>query len=107
MGTYGIYDRNCPAEWTLFEDSCIFVTQNKMTWNKGKLHCEALGATLAVLENRSLYNAVKSLSSSKKILVGGYQNTSTGDWHWLNGNVAQWTDWKTGQPDNYGQIEDC
>ena len=74
----------------------------KTTWKQAKDRCEKLGGHLAVInsaeENEALTNLASSLSYY--VWIGGTDEGSEGNWHWVNGNYFTFTNWNSGEPNN-------
>ena len=77
----------------------------KMTWKHAKEICESRGGHLAVInsseENEALANIASSLSNY--VWIGGTDEDSEGNWHWINGDDFSYTNWYSGEPNNYAE----
>lgn len=42
---------NCAKGWLKFENTCYFLSQNRLTWQKSREECQRKGGDLAVITN--------------------------------------------------------
>ena len=65
---------------------------------------------LVTIEDEETHNFIISeidlaITSSSFVWIGGYR--VSGVWTWRDGTTFKFTNWKSGQPDDYGGKEDC
>ena len=78
------------------------------TWEDARDYCESLGGHLAVISSQRENDALYRFS-----LVHGYDNVyigysdagHEGDWQWVNGERSDYTNWNSGEPNGFTQLE--
>ncbi|XP_034994324.1 mannose-binding protein isoform X1 [Zootoca vivipara] len=87
----------------------FFVSIGEATFSNGKRLCENGGAALAspknAAENAALAEIVKR--NSKAVFLDINDIQTEGRFVYLNGAPLRYTNWKQGEPNNYGNKEDC
>ncbi len=68
--------------------------------------CERLGGTLASLHSDVDQAFARSLAATGRPLIGLTDREVEGDFRWIDGSVADYTDWASGEP-NDSRGEDC
>jgi len=85
----------------------------RMQWDDAKAFAEYLGGYLATIttaaEGQWLYDAFGSALSidSGRRTFGGNDLANEGQWQWVTGETWSYTNWWTGEPNDYGGNEDC
>ncbi|KAM4704665.1 collectin-12 isoform 1-T1 [Rhinophrynus dorsalis] len=102
----------CPFEWKNFTDKCYYFSTGQEIFDDAKLSCEEKGAILVVIENKEEQQFLKKQTSGKgNFWIGLTDSDEENVWKWLDGTTPNYTNWKTGQPDNWshqlGPGEDC
>jgi hypothetical protein len=94
------------------------LTQEGITWEEAKVAAQAMGGHLATVrnaaENEYIYSLVSNddrywfvdgYGSSLGPWLGGYQPDGSpepgGGWKWITGEPFSYTNWGSGQPDNF------
>ena len=98
-----------PAYKTNYNGHEYWYFENRVDWQTAKKICEAKGGYLAIPNN----------ADENAMIIAGLKNTSNawawigitdiaqeGIWKDVKGNVIQYTNWSSPQPDNYGGRED-
>ena len=80
------------------------VISSEMTWTQAYNHCMNSGGHLATLtsssENDYVYNKlVKPINHY--CWLGGTDIKTEGDWRWITGETWKYTNWASGEPNNY------
>jgi hypothetical protein len=75
-------------------------------WNDAKIHCESLGGYLVTINNQEENDFIEELIGLNEIYIGFTDNMIEGDWQWVSGEAITYTNWDTGQPDDFGGDED-
>jgi hypothetical protein len=77
------------------------------TWTQARDICRADGAHLAVIDDADENAYVRSLSSSV-LWIGLSDRAVEGMFVWVTGAPVTYTNWQSGEPNNYGLYgEDC
>ena len=84
--------------------------ENSMTWEEAKAFCEEQGGHLVTItsadEQDAIYQYAKQFDVHSDIWIGISDVEVEGDWsHWITGEEVTFTNWGTGEPDNYQDIE--
>lgn len=79
-----------------------------ITWQQAEKRCEWKGGHLAVIEspteNFLLYSAMKA-KGYENAYFGFSDESSEGNWKWVNGTSTSYTNWHSGEPSNQDGIE--
>ncbi|GAA6084681.1 macrophage mannose receptor 1-like [Tachysurus ichikawai] len=85
----------------------VYIT-SKMSWIDAQSFCRSTYTDLAAIataeENLKVMNNVQFYQSSIWI---GMNRSSSGSWHWCDGEPTSIFSWKVGEPNNYLQNENC
>ena len=81
-----------------------------MSWGEAKTFCEEQGGHLVTItsadEQDAIYEYAKQFDIHSDIWIGVSDTNVEGDWsHWITGEEVTFTNWGTGEPDNYQGIE--
>ena len=87
------------------------LTDGSLTWSQAEAYAQSLGGHLATVndtaEQQWLFDTFGRFGS---LWIGFYQTDKlaepAGHWAWMSGETATYTNWASGQPDNYGNNED-
>lgn len=84
--------------------------ENSMTWEEANAFCEEQGGHLVTItsadEQDAIYQYAKQFDVHSDIWIGISDAEVEGDWsHWITGEEVTFTNWGTGEPDNYQGIE--
>lgn len=79
-----------------------------ITWQQAERRCEWKGGHLAVIESSTenflLYSAMKA-KGYKNAYFGFSDESSEGNWKWVDGTSTAYTNWHSGEPNNQDGIE--
>lgn len=79
-----------------------------ITWQQAERRCEWKGGHLAVIESSTenflLYSAMKA-KGYENAYFGFSDESSEGNWKWVNGTSTSYTNWHSGEPSNQDGIE--
>lgn len=79
-----------------------------ITWQQAEKRCEWKGGHLAVIESSTenflLYSAMKA-KGYENAYFGFSDESSEGNWKWVDGTSTAYTNWHSGEPNNQDGIE--
>lgn len=79
-----------------------------ITWRQAERRCEWKGGHLAVIESSTenflLYSAMKA-KGYENAYFGFSDESSEGNWKWVDGTSTAYTNWHSGEPNNQDGIE--
>lgn len=79
-----------------------------ITWQQAERRCEWKGGHLAVIESSTenflLYSAMKA-KGYENAYFGLSDESSEGNWKWVDGTSTAYTNWHSGEPNNQDGIE--
>lgn len=79
-----------------------------ITWQQAEKRCEWKGGHLAVIESSTenflLYSAMKA-KGYENAYFGFSDESSEGNWKWVDGTSTSYTNWHSGEPSNQDGIE--
>lgn len=79
-----------------------------ITWQQAERRCEWKGGHLAVIESSTenflLYSAMKA-KGYENAYFGFSDESSEGNWKWVDGTRTAYTNWHSGEPNNQDGIE--
>merc|ERR1719397_1442150 len=82
---------------------CYYKTPSKMSWTEANMTCVGLGVELASVhsleENTFLYNLC---GSGSDCWIGLTDEQAEGDWEWTDGSEFDYSNWRSGEPNNWG-----
>ncbi|XP_052002345.1 killer cell lectin-like receptor subfamily B member 1B allele B isoform X2 [Xyrauchen texanus] len=75
----------CGRDWLHFEDSCYFLSQDRLNWQKSREECQKKGGDLAIITNERVQ---MYLTEKGKLHYWiGLNHVGTNQWEWINNNV--------------------
>ena len=75
------------------------------TWKEAKNLCETMGGHLATITSKEENDFINKLTSNNYAFIGCTDEEKEGTWKWITGEKFSYTNWSSGQPDNYNQLE--
>lgn len=75
-----------------------------LTWKLASTYCEKAGGHLATVTSAREKAVIDTLLEDASLGVywlGATDEEWEGGWQWITGEPFEWTDWYSGQPDNY------
>ncbi|XP_051574893.1 CD209 antigen-like protein D isoform X2 [Myxocyprinus asiaticus] len=76
---------DCGRDWLRFENSCYFLSQDRLTWQKSREECQRKGGDLAIITNERVQ---MYLTEKGKLHYWiGLNHVGTNQWAWINNNV--------------------
>lgn len=76
---------DCGKGWLRFENTCYFLSQNRLTWQQSRQECQRKGGDLAVITNERV-----QMYLSKKGTLNywiGLNHLGENEWKWINNTV--------------------
>ncbi|XP_035511844.1 macrophage mannose receptor 1 [Morone saxatilis] len=99
---------NCPEPkkrktWIPFRGHCYsFLSSLVDNWAHASVECLKMGASLVSIEDPQegafIQQNLELLQDSAKSFWIGLYKTHEGEWMWIDNNVVDYTNWKTGMP---------
>ncbi len=86
--------------YKVFED-------DQISWHAAKKKCEEMGGYLVCIETKAEQDFIADLCDGEYYYLGGTDEAAEGEWKWVNGSPWKFTYWMEGQPNNYGDDENC
>lgn len=102
---YGDY---LPVKTITYNGHVYSLYDELLEWQEAKTACENFGGHLATITSAGEQQAITNLlPAGKKVLyfIGGTDNGSEGNYKWITGESFSYTNWKTGEPNNTGNLE--
>ena len=85
------------------------ILQMDMTWEQAQQYCDSIGGHLATIssqeEHDMLYQLLQS-SDQYYAYFGLSDSEEEGNWKWVTGEPISFTNWDSGEPNNYNGNED-
>jgi GH25 family lysozyme M1 (1,4-beta-N-acetylmuramidase)/uncharacterized protein YraI len=76
------------------------------TWTEAKDACEAMGGYLVTLNSKEENDFINNLVGTNRIWIGFSDELNEGTWQWVTGEPISFTNWRSGEPNDYGSGED-
>ncbi|GAB6032988.1 Fc fragment of IgE, low affinity II, receptor for (CD23) [Chamberlinius hualienensis] len=108
-----IFFPECPPEFIPVGSNCYFFSTTTSDWQNALATCQSKVADLAhpntAEKNTRLVDYIKTnFPNIEYWWLGASDLTQEGTWTWTHDNSGLgWNSWLYGQPDNYGNKEDC
>ncbi|KAM9712387.1 collectin-12-like [Menidia menidia] len=104
--------QGCPAEWPSYGNKCYFFSKDLHSFDDAKATCESKSASLLIIKDTEEQKWLKKQTLGKGYFWMGLTDRGEENvWRWLDGTEPAFTNWKPGQPDNWGHShergEDC
>ncbi|NXS98820.1 CLC4E protein, partial [Jacana jacana] len=101
----------CPKGWKLFQESCYYLSADRMPWRESVQNCTGMGSQLAVInsgEEQGFLNEELRQSSRGTNYYIGLRAQKVGKWQWMDQTPFNETAafWRQGEPSNV-EIEKC
>ena len=97
------------TQWKLSEggnDHWYEVIQTAFpNWRSARDYAIDQGGHLATVTSSAENNFIRRIFANASPVLGGY--TENGEWHWVTGEPFTFTSWDSGEPNNFGGVEDC
>lgn len=87
--------------------SHYYCSYNNYSWENAKNLCQNNGGHLAVINDDAENSFVANFMMASSAWIGGHDSNTEGTFEWINGDSFGYTNWQSGQPNDYGSGEDC
>ena len=98
-----------PEDAVVFDGHSYKSFDMSMTWYDARQYSENLGGHLVTINSQAEQNFIQNnIQNGTKHFywTGGYSpQRNVGVWEWVTGEVFQYDNWDSGQPDNYNDSE--
>jgi hypothetical protein len=89
----------------------FLVCTNAISWSSAQSACAAIGYHLADVEdsaeNTSIYAAAQAVRSGNAWWLGINDLANEGVYTWDGGSTSTYSNWRSGEPNNFNNNEDC
>ncbi|XP_035275856.1 CD209 antigen-like protein C [Anguilla anguilla] len=103
-----ILEPPCPEDWIEFNSSLYFLsTEQQKTWRHSRSDCIERGADLVIINSRKEQEFLNGLMKTKHFWIGLSDTDEENTWKWVDGTVLTSGFWKTGEPNDADDMEDC
>jgi hypothetical protein len=100
----------CPCETREHGDSLYAFCQEEEAWEMANETCLAAGMELVKIERaeeQAWLVEWLEFGDSNSWYIGLNDRTEEGVWRWTDGTELGWDSWNAGEPNDYGDGEDC
>ncbi|KPP79615.1 macrophage mannose receptor 1-like, partial [Scleropages formosus] len=99
----------CDQDWRPYNERCYFFSVDTKTWSDAQADCEGKGSNLMSILDIHERTWLRTQLGSNIYWIGLNDIVSEGVWEWSDGSVyyPYLSYWKSGQPDNWDDNEDC
>ena len=101
-------DENIPGFLFMgeYNDSRYYRSNHIRTWTDANAYTSANGGFLAVISSQEENNFIRGGMGGVGLAWIGYTDeASEGNFEWVNGEATTYTNWLSGEPNNFGNIE--
>lgn len=101
---------DCPCAITWFADHAYLFCESRERWRDARDACAGVGYALVTVgssdENAWLHET-SALLSDREWWTGLNDRDDEGTFTWVSGEAVSYTNWSSGEPNDYGRGEDC
>lgn len=105
------YPNGCPSTWRRFKEKCYYFSTDLVEFAEGNNLCKIMSSNMIIINNQEEQQWVSTQMNGMNYYWIGLSDTEEHNvWRWVDGTIAQYTNWKQGQPDNWKEersTEDC
>ncbi|NXN96480.1 CLC4E protein, partial [Rhinopomastus cyanomelas] len=89
----------CPQGWEYFQESCYYLSTDKMSWVDSQENCTGMGSHLVVINSEAEQVRLSTDDYETKFYIG-LSAPESGQWQWVDQTPYQKaaTFWKPGEP---------
>ena len=84
-----VWGSSCPKGFDDFEDECLLLSDQEMTWTEADWFCRKIDSELILLKDRESQDRLLKYDFAEKrhsFWIGGYLHSDL-RWHWIDGTV--------------------
>ncbi|XP_048118190.1 C-type lectin domain family 4 member E-like [Alosa alosa] len=101
-------DGSCADGWQRFKSSYYYVSTEAKDWSTSRKDCQTKQGDLVVIDSREEHEFLVTWKKNFTVFWIGLSDIETeGVWTWVDGTRLHQEYWKSGEPNNVGQDEDC
>ncbi|XP_072028081.1 low affinity immunoglobulin epsilon Fc receptor-like [Amphiura filiformis] len=104
---YQLGERACLTDWSEFENTCYFVSTVDKPFSDSLTTCEDFGGSLVSIHSQSEQDFVTGIIPSSGSWIGLNDIRNESYFLWTDGTEVNFTAWSPGEPNDYGDGEDC
>ena len=108
--TVNVVDINNGIEGTVFigsfEDSSYYYSENELIWSEAQAYAEQYGGNLISINSQGENDFITSKINSD-VWIGLTDSIEEGVWGWSDGNEYNFSNWRSGEPNNSGNGSTC
>ncbi len=99
----------CSCEIIRYDGDAHLYCGDYLSWFNAQEVCEAMHTDLLTLAGFGDNKAAAAIAKSYEVdlWMGMSDYASEGDWTWVDGASVNFTNWGSGEPNNFGNDEDC
>ncbi len=83
-----------------------YCSNSPLTWLNAQDACSDLGGYLAVINDAEENEFLANILTIQSAYIGLSDHVNEGQFQWVNGEAVTYTNWYTGQPNNYNNDQD-
>ncbi|CAM9701056.1 unnamed protein product, partial [Heterosigma akashiwo] len=96
------------ATGTEIGGACYYYNEDSLGRDDAQTACEALGGMLASIDSSDVDSEVLDLTGGTTAWIGLNDESTEGTYVWADGtSVGDYTNWNSGEPNDWGDSEDC
>ena len=99
-------DGTVPYSFQEFGGHSFAVFPASLTWKQAKAACEDMGGHLATSTSAEKNSFLTNLAAGSTVWIGGTDEPDNGVWGWVTGETWSYTNWSSGEPNDYGGRQD-
>lgn len=107
--TFTVYKSYEPVNVGYYNGKIYAVYEDVNSWTEAKEFCEARGGNLAAITTKAEQTYITSLLNSNSVAqywIGATRGSSD-TYSWVTSETFAYNNWNTGEPNNYGETENC
>ncbi|XP_049339747.1 aggrecan core protein isoform X1 [Astyanax mexicanus] len=98
--------QECGEGWVKFMGSCYIHSNERKTWTSAEQHCQELNAHLVSIASQEEQSFINTQAQDYQ-WIGLSDTDKESEFRWTDGSPLQFENWRTNQPDDYFNSEDC